>query len=84
MDNVKNRMVKRELPELRPAPPVAVPGKVTPCVSPCCGKAGSPIVKQTNTERGFARVQCSSCGRIFNFYYATDENPTPMVRLTRD
>ena len=84
MESPKNRVLTRDAPpKLQAAPPVAIPGKVTPCTSPCCGKAGTPIVKQTNADKGFARVQCSSCGAHFFFYYATTVGGMPQVRMPR-
>lgn len=82
MEDSKNRMLppKREKSEMILAPPVAIPGKVTPCICCECGKGTDVRVLQTFPQKGCAIVRCKSCGESFTFFYPDAENPLPRVR----
>jgi hypothetical protein len=80
-NRMQQQVSTRKEVEIVEAPPIALPGKVTPCVCPLCGKAQSPIVRHPYPDKGYARVYCGACAGIFHFIYATPEFPTPRVRF---
>jgi len=88
MDLPSNRMSKPgRKPEgsfdTIPAPPVAIPARVAPCICPLCGKGQHPRVLRTFPEKNFAEVACTSCARKFQYLYSSVENPTPRVRFLK-